>query len=360
MKAGAPAYIPERAQIERLFSGGSEAEAVLLIQQIQRLSGPATAVVYCEAARDLGYGGTGLRLTEAIARAGTGELLRARALAEEILSASPGNLSALHLLAHISVASGDPTTGCDLFGRVVAECPEFPGAQAALAGLALPGPHYREVLARLHALLCPETYLEIGVETGVTLALAAECRIAVGVDPDPGALEVRLPSCARTHAMTSDAFFAAETRESAFGGRPVDLTFIDGLHWFEQALRDFVGAERLSAKESTIVLHDCLPVTDVSAERERRSTFWVGDTWKALECLLDARPDLRVRVVPAWPSGLVVVRNLDPRSTVLPRDMDVLVARYRDREEVHRPGKWPARYGIVSNDEAGLREAIGS
>jgi hypothetical protein len=310
-------------------------------------------------ARELGYDGTGMRLSEAIARAGAGELLRAKALAEGVLAVSPGNLQALHLLAHISVAGGDPTTGCALLGRVVAECAEFPGAQAALAGLVLPGPHYREVLARLHALLRPETYLEIGVETGATLALAGACRVAVGVDPDPGALEVRLPACARTYAMTSDAFFATETRESAFGGRPVELTFIDGMHWFEHALRDFAGAERLSAKGGTIVLHDCLPVTEVAARRERLSTFWVGDTWKALECLLDSRPDLRIRVVPAWPSGLVVVQNLDPASTVLAEGMDALVARYREREYGHLQGRWPARYGVVSNDEAGLREALG-
>jgi hypothetical protein len=94
----------------------------------------------------------------------------------------------------------------------------------------------------------------------------------------------------------------------------------------------------------------------VSAARRRASTFWVGDTWKVLECLLDHRPDLTIRVVPAPPSGIVVVRGLDPDARPLNPG---LLAEYEARDYPHAPGVWPARYGIVANDEAGLRSALG-
>jgi hypothetical protein len=244
------------------------------------------------------------------------------------------------------------------FLDVVRACPDYPGAQALLARLVLPGPPYRDVLARLHRILKPDTYLEIGVESGATLSLAFGSRRAIGVDPTPCPLEPSLPSHVRVYRMESDAFFRAETRESTFDGAPVSLAFVDGMHLFEHALRDFANVERWSAPGGTIVLHDCLPVSAVAARRDRASTFWVGDVWKALEALLDYRPDLRIAVVPTAPSGLVVVRGLDPTSTLLADRMAEIVERYRSAEYPHAPGEWPARYVVVENSDEGLARAV--
>jgi hypothetical protein len=159
--------------------------------------------------------------------------------------------------------------------------------------------------------------------------------------------------------MTSDQFFERETRRGVFGGRPVDLAFVDGMHWFEYAVRDFAHVEAWASEKSVILLHDCLPVSRVSAERDRVSKFWVGDVWKALECLLDYRADLRIHVVPTPPSGLVVVRGLDPSSRLLIERIDEIVARYRDASYPHEPGTWPDRYQLVENSEAGLALALG-
>jgi hypothetical protein len=227
-----------------------------------------------------------------------------------------------------------------------------------LSAIVLPGPSYLDVLARVHATLRPETYLEIGVDAGATLSLAVGAAQAVGVDPAPSPSARAIPRGARCYRLESDVFFARESRASVFGVATVDLAFVDGLHRFEQALRDFVNVERWCGRASTVVLHDCLPPAAIAASRERTTLFWVGDVWKVLEALLDHRSDLRITVVPAPPSGLVIVRGLDPSSTVLADRMDEIVARYRDAPYPFTPGDWPARYRVVGNDAEGLASAL--
>ena len=56
----------------------------------------------------------------------------------------------------------------------------------------------------------------------------------------------------------------------------------------------------------------------------------------------------------------MIVRRLDPASTLLVERMEALIERYAALEYPHTPGRWPARYGLVTNDEAGLSEATGS
>ena len=109
-----------------------------------------------------------------------------------------------------------------------------------------------------------------------------------------------------------------------------------------------------------VVLHDCLPVSVHATKRERVSDFWVGDTWKVLDTLLEYRPDLRVHVVPTAPSGLVVVRGLDKASRVLEEHMPEILARYTSAEYDHTPAYWAEQYPLVRNDDAGLADALGS
>ena len=103
-----------------------------------------------------------------------------------------------------------------------------------------------------------------------------------------------------------------------------------------------------------------LPVASVAASRERQTTFWVGDTWKALECLLQERPDLQISVIPCHPSGLVVVQNLDPASPALSSRLDALSARYLPLAYPYEPGVLPQHYPIVANTEAHVARLLAS
>jgi len=143
------------------------------------------------------------------------------------------------------------------------------------------------------------------------------------------------------------------------GGAPLDLAFIDGMHHFEYALRDFVHLERASHPDTTVLIHDCLPESEEGAARERTTVLWSGDVWRLIVALQEWRPDLEVAVVDWGPTGLGVVRGLDRRSTVLTDHYDqivegLLAMPYRELDDgtmdqrLHRvPGTWEALRGLL-------------
>jgi hypothetical protein len=176
--------------------------------------------------------------------------------------------------------------------------------------------HY-DLLCRVHAELRPRTYVEVGVGAGSSLALARTAQLRIGIDPAPILHPMLEIDDAVIIEKTSDEAFAAGDVERALGGRRVDLAFIDGMHLFEFALRDFANLERLTHPESVILVHDCVPIDAVTAARERTTEVWTGDVWKLVPCLLEARPDLHLVTSDVPLSGMALVTRLDPRSTVL-------------------------------------------
>ena len=190
----------------------------------------------------------------------------------------------------------------------------------------LTGEDYKVVLGRLHTLLKPANYLEIGSRDGSSLALASCPSIAV--DPVftliPSFLGEK-PFCG-LYRMGSDAFFSAFKPEAIFN-RKVDLAFLDGLHLAEFLLRDFINTERSCRANSVIAMHDCIPLDAPMARRHesregevlsaRYPYFWTGDVWKVVVALKKYRPALQLLLLDAYPTGLAVVTGLDPQSTVL-------------------------------------------
>jgi predicted O-methyltransferase YrrM len=202
--------------------------------------------------------------------------------------------------------------------------PATPGSpdEEATAG----GASYLDVLARLHADLQPAQYLEIGVRRGNSLALATGA--AIGVDPAADTAGLILPGITRLIAMESDEFFRERAKDEMQG--PPDLAFIDGMHWFEYALRDFMHIERLAGPGSLVVLDDIFPVHPAQAERERRTRVWTGDVWKLHACLAELRPDLVLVALDTSPTGLLLVAGLDPDNRVLWEGYNPQVRRYRE------------------------------
>ena len=303
--------------------------------------------------------GPAVDLTRAAALFGAGQHAAGRQLVEQVLASEPGHLAAQFYAAQMALHAGDGARARSLLLALLERFPDFPGAAGMLAGLRFPGPTYRDVLQRLHELRKPRHYLEIGVETGATLALAKGSQRAIGIDPDGVKLRPDLvPPQARVYQETSDAFFGRISRQQAFGDRGVDMAFIDGMHLFEYALRDFINVESWSEPDGVIVLHDCVPLLPLTASRERRSKFWVGDVWKLVSILREYRPELRVRIIATAPSGLCVVRGLNPRSDVLAEHLSEIIARYKALPYPTRGLEVPDGFELLPASAAGLAQAL--
>ncbi|MGV9455495.1 class I SAM-dependent methyltransferase [Streptomyces sp. NPDC003635] len=202
-----------------------------------------------------------------------------------------------------------------------------------------------EFLKELHKVTANRNYLEIGVNDGRSLRLSRVPSIAI----DPAFKVVTEIRC-DVHLVkaTSDDFFArANPLAHLKGGRhPVrnlrrgrsplgywrratlDLSFIDGMHLFEYALRDFINIEKHSGWASVIVFDDMLPRTIDEAARDRHTDAWTGDVYKLREILARYRPDLVTVLVDTQPTGQLVVFGADPHNTVLRDRYDEIVAEY--------------------------------
>ena len=166
-------------------------------------------------------------------------------------------------------------------------------------------------------------YLEIGVNDGRSLAFSRVPSIAI----DP-AFKVTTPLRAdiQLARATSDAYFAGKDPlghlKSARnpvknlrrgrplfadyrGGTTLDLAFIDGMHLFEYALRDFTNVERFADWSSVIVFDDMLPRNVDEAARDRHTGVWTGDVYKVVPVLQQHRPDLTVIQVDTEPTGML-------------------------------------------------------
>jgi len=190
--------------------------------------------------------------------------------------------------------------------------------------------HLHEFMARMHQVVKPQNYLEVGVQHGTSLKLATTAARAVGIDPAP--LHIARDNQV-IYKMTSDDYFDAAS--DAGGHALIDLGFIDGLHHYEQALRDFLNMERYVHEKSIIVFDDILPRNQEEATREQNTSDWTGDVWKVTHMLLKYRPELRIREVDTSPTGTLVVWGfLTGKPGYVPRSMDRFVKEYMNLTEV--------------------------
>jgi hypothetical protein len=226
-------------------------------------------------------------------------------------------------------------------------------AHMGLAALRMPGENYQAWLKWLHEALRPETYVEIGVANGWSIALALPPTVAIGVDPEPTVTST-LKTETHLFCETSDAFFATERLGALLAGRPVSFGFIDGLHSFDQALRDFTNLEAHCAPASLVALHDTVPLDEVTQRRERHTQFWTGDVWKVVLCLKHYRPDLDIFTVAAAPSGLTLVAGLDPSSRVLRDVYREAVARFAAVSFSEVESRLNEEVNLVPNDRAAV------
>jgi tetratricopeptide (TPR) repeat protein len=271
---------------------------------------------------------------------------------------APDDTNCLYSLAEAAYLAGRPALALEYCGQLRRMAPQLDATDMLQAQITFPGEHYFQVLKRILEAARPRTYLEIGVAQGDSLRLVKAPTLAIGVDPEPQ-ISAPLAANQRVFAETSDAFFASHDVRAELGGLPIDLAFIDGMHHFEFALRDFANVERLATPQSTILIHDVYPLDRVTAERERRRNFWSGDIWRLIVLLKKVRPDLSVHTIATAPTGLALVRNLDPGSRLLFERHDALCREFLALDYSWLEGDMAGKLNLFPNDWVKIRALLG-
>ena len=109
-----------------------------------------------------------------------------------------------------------------------------------------------------------KNYLEIGCDNDENF-LKISIDNKIGVDPKKGG----------TLRMTSDEFF--KNNKDFF-----DIIFLDGLHTYEQTIKDIDNSLKFLKTKGVIIIHDCLPKKIWNQIVPRMYGHWNGDVWKAI------------------------------------------------------------------------------
>ena len=144
-----------------------------------------------------------------------------------------------------------------------------------------------EIINSLAKINQADTYLEVGVEAGHTFSKIAITN-KTAVDPifrfDFKSMDGSF------HQTTSDEFLLEAVSKNA----KFDFIFLDGLHHWEFALRDFINATLLSHKKTIIIIDDVLPSDYFSQLRSQsdcvkfkkiyniKDENWMGDVYKII------------------------------------------------------------------------------
>ena len=175
-----------------------------------------------------------------------------------------------------------------------------------------------DVLNAIIGLFESPRYLEVGVWRGDTFhAVRAASKIAV----DPRfRFDVVAAKRDNPHAyagMTSDRYFS----EVIDPNDEFDLIFLDGLHTFDQTLRDLMNALAYIKRGGVIVIDDILPSSYVAAipdwdiARDVRTRLgiadptWMGDVYKLVFFIHSFMPQFEYRSVEGNHGQLVMWRK---------------------------------------------------
>ena len=122
-----------------------------------------------------------------------------------------------------------------------------------------------------------KNYLEIGCDKNQSFS-KIKVYNKVGVDPISGG----------TIRSTSDDFFLKNINNN------FDMIFIDGLHYYEQVIKDIKNSLKILNDDGFILVHDCLPRTLAHQAVPRYRGSWNGDVWKSI---VELRNDINLDII---------------------------------------------------------------
>ena len=160
---------------------------------------------------------------------------------------------------------------------------------------------YADRINKIAALVRAKRYLEIGVSEGETFFNVVIGQ-KVGVDPAfRFDFAAKANKSSRFFPIPSDEFFRTERSE------PFDVIFIDGLHTFEQTLRDFLNSLAVAHAKTIWIIDDTVPRDNFGALPDQARCYrlrhqsgridwdWMGDVFKVVFFIRNAMPHYNLR-----------------------------------------------------------------
>jgi hypothetical protein len=186
--------------------------------------------------------------------------------------------------------------------------------------------------------------LEIGVDQGGTFGrLSAAYKVAV----DPNFKFVPPPNthAVEYHSVISDEYFASHCPAGKF----FDVVYVDGLHTFEQTLRDLLNAVPRLTRNGVVIIDDILPASYHSAMPSLAEAFqvrdhlaggdpdrkadntWMGDVYKLAFFVQTFMQQFSYATVQENHGQLIIWPSVRPITTVVERSiLDVALLGFSD------------------------------
>jgi hypothetical protein len=183
-----------------------------------------------------------------------------------------------------------------------------------------------------------KTYLEIGAGSGANFfAIRARRKIAVDLNFTfsrrrriKWTLKNICNVAAEFDESSSDSYFVRKKSTDC-----LDVVFIDGLHTYEQSLKDVNNSLIHLSDSGIIIMHDCSPPNEVAAypavswkhadelKLPGWTREWCGDVWKTVCHLRSHRTDLRVFVLDCdYGLGIVTKGEADSCLNLTQKDLN--------------------------------------
>lgn len=210
-----------------------------------------------------------------------------------------------------------------------------------------------------------KSYLEIGVANGQVL-FNVKTPIKYGIDPkfmfniDEKLYENKALLSTNFYEMTSDKFFNEYADKELIKG--VDVIFIDGLHTYNQSLKDVVNSLKFLNPNGVIIMHDCNPLSPATAypvidsinevlEIAFRGDLpgwngcWNGDVWKTLVHLRAEHENLEIFTLDLdWGLGIIYRRESSRLTAIKIEDLKNVDYSFLDNDRVNLLNLKPPKY----------------
>lgn len=228
-----------------------------------------------------------------------------------------------------------------------------------------------------------QSYLEIGVHAG-SVFFNVEVPMKYGVDPkflfsisetlEDKPLFINGKLCfldANLYELTSDQFFEIYAPDDLKDG--IDVVFVDGLHTYEQSLKDVKNCLPYLNDGGVIIMHDCNPLSYATAYPAKKSMDevlnlakqgeipgwnynWNGDVWKALVHLRVEYDSLNIFTLDLdWGLGIITSGKGDKIENILLKDIQEADYSFLERNRETLLNLKPPKYLYEALENKNLR-----